>query len=78
MSSSFVSDINRLKDISAELARKINEKVEYRDVTCEVYPDYEKGIMITDRMDLMEKVTERPLTDSERQMKLVKRKKDKD
>lgn len=52
------------------LARKINNGYEYRDVECQVQFDYMKNSAVTIRLDTMETIETRAMTDEERQLGL--------
>lgn len=53
------------------LARKINNGYEYRDVECRLDFDYKKNSVAIVRLDTMETIETRAMTDDERQLGLA-------
>lgn len=70
-----MSDLkSREKALDSELSaigHKVRTHSEYRDVPCQDEADYDRGVVITRRLDTGDSIAERVMLDSERQLQLV-------
>ena len=69
--SQYKSEIDILQQTAASLARKVNEKAEYRDVECWAVRDYTDNDFTVTRIDTGEIIEQRPLRKDEMQMKAL-------
>ena len=65
----YKSEIDILQQTASSLARKVNEKAEYRDVECRATRDYDDNMFTVTRLDTGEIIENRPLRDHEMQIK---------
>lgn len=65
----YKSEIDILQKTAASLARKVNEKAEYRDVECHAEKDYDLDTFTVTRLDTGEIIESRPLRKDEMQIK---------
>ena len=68
--SQFKANIENIENELQVLAAHVRNKYEYRDVECDVIPDFKSGVVVTVRNDTGEVIDERPMTAEERQLKL--------
>lgn len=66
----FRDRLRRIADREKQLRRDVEDSSEDRSVRCSVERDYERGMVLTRRVDTGEIVEERPLEESERQLEL--------
>jgi hypothetical protein len=65
--SQYKSVIDREKATANELSETVRNGYEFREVPCDVFFDYDAGMVTTWRRDLVEKVDQREMTAQERQ-----------
>jgi hypothetical protein len=66
----FAEEIEQIKLEGARLGDMVRTKTEHREIEVEVYIDHSLGMARVSRLDTGETVETRPLTASERQMRL--------
>lgn len=64
------ADVESARNNAVSLSRRLNRGAEFREVNCEVIRDLETCTVRTVRLDTYEVVSERAMTDEERQLKL--------